>query len=139
MPTSTYQTSPRTGITAADPDASKLPLIRCNGAVGIVIGGLCSVGGSVVSFSIIQLDATGTVVLAVGGPYTLTAGSVNSPGPANFGAQWLGTLSDSSDPIWHLACPQCVLKINSVTIPVGFAPVWTIGWGLAYPAGVVPT
>lgn len=137
MPTVTYQTSPRTGITAADPDASKLPVIRCAGAVGVSLGGMCNVPNSSITFNLIQLDATGTVNQGVSGPYVMSSGLT-----ANWGTQFLGVLQDNNEAVWHLFSPQFVIQVVSITpAPTGtppVGPVWEIGWGLAFPPGVTP-
>jgi len=94
-------------VAACDSDATMLPYWPITGGVWAMIGATCNQASGSITYRLIFTDACG-VLTGVTAPMTLTS----SPGPADFGSEWLGT--PNQEPCVNICADRMAMKVDAV-------------------------
>ncbi len=96
-------------ITAPDPDGSKVPPVKCTGAAAIMVGATSDTKGAKLVFRIIFTDSLQNVQGCTP-PVTLVASQ-----SADWGALFLASTQDNSEPSFHAVADLAFVKVDSLT------------------------
>ncbi len=102
-----FQTAIR-AVTAADPDASLVPVILTEGMEGLILGLYSDTPGATLSLRIIWATSDGKF-LAVGTPIKFTAAL-----KPEWGVNFLAT--PDSGPVWEVLGDHALIKVDNLSV-----------------------